>query len=247
MGDSLGPVYWSPDAAPQQEAQALLCRLMAQLHALDGKAILPDSPLAVSHDPYACVDNELAALARQLDRLEGREPPSLRAVLGWLRIRRAQVLCERPSVVHGDFHANNVLRQADGAAFVIDWSNARLADYRSDLAWTRLVSSVAARPDGGDGELRLYEQLTGKEVTALAYFEAMACAWLIVSVMISLHFGAAREGMRAASAAQRQRAAAHAQFTAALLQERTGIAMPDLEKTLSALWDAPTSEGEQDG
>src|SRR5262249_35997288 len=150
------------------ELQATLYELMAALHALDGDSILPDSPLAGTRDPYGFIDHEISILHELRSRLDGREPPSLREALSWLASRRSSFPCERLVVVHGDFHRNNVLVRADGAAFVIDWSNVRLADYRTDLAWNRLITQLIFRTQdqsyGGEKELLLYEQMAGKKV-----------------------------------------------------------------------------------
>jgi aminoglycoside phosphotransferase (APT) family kinase protein len=232
---------WSPPAGAarderprRQELQALFCRLLVQLHTLDGSDVLPDHPLARSRDPHAFVDHELSFLSALLSRLEGREPPSLRGALAWLGSRRSEVPCARLAVVHGDFHRNNILMRADGAAFVIDWSNVRLADYRSDVAWTRLGSRAAAQPDGGEAELRLYHQLGGRKVSRIEYFEVAACTLQLLSVLISLQFGAARQGMRPEAVSLMRRDASHISYVAAVLQERTGIKMPDLEDALPA-------------
>src|SRR5579859_2522184 len=76
-GDSLGAWYWSESEERQHAAQALLLRLMAELHALEGGRILPDSPLAGSHDPARFIDYELSSLADLMGQLEGRKTPSL--------------------------------------------------------------------------------------------------------------------------------------------------------------------------
>ncbi|HZO88914.1 MAG TPA: phosphotransferase [Chthonomonadaceae bacterium] len=235
-GVSLGASYWSASGAQRQDLQALLCRLMVELHELNGSAILPDSPLADSQAPSLFLDHELSNLFTLLHRLEGREPSSLRGVLAWLSSRRSTVSCEHLAVVHGDFHPNNVLLRADGAPYVIDWSNVRLADYRTDLAWTwlinRLVLRATAQPDGGETELRLYERLAGKAVAQIEFFEVIASTRLLLSVLISLRFGAARQGMRPEAEALMRRDADQMQYVAALLQERTGITMSDVENAL---------------
>src|SRR5262249_26919567 len=111
--------------------------------------------------------------------------------------------------------------------------------YRVDLAWTWLITRLSTReaawPNDGGTELRLYAQLAGREVTHRDYFEAAACTRLLLSVLISLQFGAARQGMRPEAAALMRRDAGLLRYVAALLQERTGIEMPDLDDTLSAL------------
>ena len=46
--------------------------------------------------------------------------------LAWLEKRREAVPCVRPSVVHWDFHPNNILVREDGSAVVIDWTQVYL-------------------------------------------------------------------------------------------------------------------------
>jgi aminoglycoside phosphotransferase (APT) family kinase protein len=229
------PMEWSPPDDRRQELEALFFALLVQLHALNGSDILPDYPLARSRDPHAGVDDDLSFLSALLSRLEGREPPSLRGAFAWLASRRSEVPCDRLAVVHGDFHRNNILMRADGATFVIDWSNVRLADSRSDVAWTRLCTRAAAQPDRGEAELCLYDQLGGRKVSRIEYFEVVACMRQLLSVLLSLQLGAARQGMRPQAASLMRRDASHVNYVAALLQERTGIRMPDLEDTLLSL------------
>lgn len=238
-GVSLEKSYWAAPEERRQDVQATLYRLMAALHALNGKDILPDSPLADARNPYDFIDGEISMLHDLRSRLEGREPPSLREALAWLSSRRSTVPCERLVIIHGDFHRNNVLLRPDGAAFVIDWSNVRLADCRTDLAWNRLITQLIFygkdQPDGGETELHLYERLAGKKVASIDYFEVAACTRLLLSVLISLQYGAARQGMRPGAEALMRRDADHTRHVATLLQERTGIRMPDLDDALSAL------------
>jgi aminoglycoside phosphotransferase (APT) family kinase protein len=217
------------------ETQALHCRLMAELHALAGSDILPDAPLADSEDPYGAIDGELSHLSALLGRLEGSEPPSLRDALAWLISRRSMVPCERLTVVHGDFHRNNILMRADGAPFVIDWSNVRLGDCRSDLAWIRVLTRADAQPDGGESELRVYERFAGKEVRMIEYFEVITCTRLLLSRLNSLKYGAARQGMRPGAEALMRPDSEFVRYVSALLQKRTAIETSDVEDALTAL------------
>jgi aminoglycoside phosphotransferase (APT) family kinase protein len=235
-GDSLGGEYWSATGARRLELHAVLCRLMVQLHALDGSAILLDSPLAGSRDPHAAIDRDLASLSALLERFEGAEPPSLRAAFNWLSVHRSAVPCERLAVLHGDFHPNNVLVRPDGAAFVIDWSNVRLGDPRADLAWSRLLTKSGLQPDAGEAELRAYERLARAKIEQIDYFEVAACARLLASTLLSLQFGAVHQGMRPeATALMRRNAGPWLRYLADRLQRGIGRAMPDLEAAASAL------------
>jgi aminoglycoside phosphotransferase (APT) family kinase protein len=233
-GVSLGLSFWGATKDRQNASQLVLYQLMVALHALEGRAMLPDSPLAHSTDAYDFIDHELALLSDMIYRLEGSEPPSLRGTLAWLMDRRPTVPCARLSVIHGDFHYGNVLVRPDGAPFVIDWSNARLGDLRMDLAWTRLIAAIT-EPDTSPADLPLYEGLTGKAVSGLEYFEAIACMRLLSNVLVSLHLGAARQGLRPDTEVRMRRDVDLTCHVAARLQERTGVTMTDFDDALTVL------------
>jgi aminoglycoside phosphotransferase (APT) family kinase protein len=234
-GVSLGLSYWGVPVDQREASHTVLCRLMVVLHALEGSTILPHSPLAHSPDPYGFIDHEIAMLSDLVSRLEGTEPPSFREILAWLIAHRATVPCERPSVIHGDFHPGNVLVRADGSAVVIDWSNVRLGDYRMDIAWPRLITRSMALPDGGARELRIYERMAGKAISQIEYFEVIAATKLLLSDLISLTFGAARQGMRPGVEAGTRKDPSLTRYIATLLQERTGVMMTDFDDALTAL------------
>jgi len=234
-GVNLAATYWPAKGEEHRALAVLLYRLIAGLQALDAGAILPESPLAGTCDPYAAIDQEIANLARLLDRLQGSEPPSLHGVLAWLAERRSHVPCERVVAIHGDFHPGNVLLGAGVAPTVIDWSNLRLGDYRAELAWTRLVTGAGVPPGRAEVELRVYEELMGKPVPEIEVFDVAACARLLLSVLNSLHFGAARQGLRAEAEARMRQDVGFTRRIAARLQALTGRRMPDLDDALSAL------------
>src|SRR5579871_721671 len=107
-GESMGAAYWSKSENPPIKLQGTLMHLMHRLHQLKPTTILPESPLANVSAPHAGVASELASLTELLERLEGREPASLRKVFVWLVSRLTTVSEDRLSVIHGDFHPNNV-------------------------------------------------------------------------------------------------------------------------------------------
>jgi aminoglycoside phosphotransferase (APT) family kinase protein len=223
-GDSLGTAYWAAPSERRGAAASLFWGLVADLHRLDGADILSESPLAAGDDPYRFADGELQTLAGLIERLEGGAPASLRAAFAWLRDRRDTVPCDRAAVVHGDFHPNNVLVRADGAAYVIDWSNVRLGDCRTDLAWSRLITRADAQPDQGEAELRAYERFAGRDVSRLDYFEVAACLRLLLSVLISERYGAADQGLRPESVVRSRERSEFEAFVAGLLRRHTAVA-----------------------
>ena len=168
--------------------------LFQRLHALDWRPYV-DNPQRFEKkgDSFYHFDRVLANYADYLSRfnISAFEP-----VMDWLQDQRFRVPCPQSSVVHLDFHHNNILEDADGKLYVIDWTSAEISDYRFDLAWTLTLALAYRGPAGRARILKAYEQQMGDSVPALDVFEVAAIVRRIGSVMISLHAGAEAIGMR---------------------------------------------------
>jgi aminoglycoside phosphotransferase (APT) family kinase protein len=131
-----------------------------------------------------------------------------------------------------DYHPYNILLRCDGAAFVIDWTSAQVSDYRLDLAWTLLLMSTYGNPEARDLVLREYERIAGHEAEQIEFFEVAACLRRLVTIHISLSAGAETMGMRA-GAEDAMADSDHIAKVYALLQERTGIRIAEIEQLLA--------------
>ena len=116
--------------------------LFVQLHSLDVPSVWgePD-PVVATGSPFVHFDREMAFYHTQLEK---SKIDAFSAYLGWLADQRDRARCERSSIIHRDFHPDNILEDADGKAYVIDWTSAEISDYRFDLAWT-LTLALAYR------------------------------------------------------------------------------------------------------
>lgn len=105
--------------------------LQARIHDI-GASSLPASMLAAPD-----VGREVMRWTQPLLELRGRKAhPLVYAAIGWLRANVSEV--EKPSLVHGDFKANNILWTAAGCPVLLDWELAHLGDPIEDLGWTML-------------------------------------------------------------------------------------------------------------
>lgn len=207
--------------------------LFRSLHVLDWRPYVenPDniSPL---EQPYTHFDRKLALFSQYL---EGSGIKAFDPVLAWLSERRELTACDRASVVHRDFHPNNILEDGKGNLFVVDWSSAKISDYRFDLAWT-LALALAYKSDAVR-ELLLgeYERQMESKVEALAVFEVIAFVRRIGSAMISMHVGAEKMGMRpeAAESMRQDRAAFKRLFQR--LVSITSLELPEISAWLDSL------------
>jgi aminoglycoside phosphotransferase (APT) family kinase protein len=168
--------------------------LFHRLHSLDWRPNV-DNPdvFEKREDPFYHFDRVLANYASYLSRFN---VSAFEPVMAWLQYQRSRVPCPHSSIVHLDFHHNNILEDADGSLYVIDWTSAEISDYRFDLAWTLTLALAYRGPAGRTAILEAYQDECGQPVPSLDVFEVVAILRRIGSVMISLSAGAEALGMR---------------------------------------------------
>ncbi len=222
----------SPDEK-KEELITLFCKIFVDLHNLDWRPFVPDPSIYETGDPYAFINRELSKMQRYGDYFQKSEEYG--PVLDWLKARSSDVPCERLSVIHGDYHPNNILLRDDGTPFVIDWTNVDIADFRYDLAWTLLLMSTYGNPEAREIILGEYERIAGCRIERMEYFDVIAAGRRLFSILISLSHGASELGMRPGAETMMKQNASHIKSVYALLQDRTDITIPEIETLLSTL------------
>jgi len=230
-GRSMGAIS---DTSPMQrklELLTLFCRMFADLHALDWRRFALDPSLHGVQRPDETMRHQLSYWQGYTHALQST---AFDPVFAWLRERLPDVQSYSPSVIHMDFHPYNILLREDGAAFVIDWTNVDVSDYRFDLSWTLLLMSTYGSPESRDLVLGEYERAAGHTVEQIEYFEVAACLRRLFSILVSLGAGAEKLGMRPGAEAMMKNVD-HIESVYAHLRQRTGIAIAEVEKLLSSL------------
>jgi aminoglycoside phosphotransferase (APT) family kinase protein len=125
---------------------------------------------------------------RELPGYSGSDLPSVDAVGEWLDINRPASW--QPGLVHGDFHLANVMFSPSGPELVavVDWEMATIGDPLLDLAWLlatwrddddHAAAVVPIEPWSGfpirDELIARYRDASGRDLTALPWFEVLAC------------------------------------------------------------------------
>ncbi|MBN1642063.1 MAG: phosphotransferase family protein [Anaerolineae bacterium] len=230
-GEPLGVVA---DRASLPEKRALLtrfCHMFADLHALDWRPFAPDVSLYEALGASGILRRQLAQWHAFTHALQNH---TFDPVFAWLEERVASIRCGSPAVIHMDYHPRNVLLAEDGAAYVIDWTNVDVLDHRLDLAWTLLLTSAYGHPEMREIVLDAYQRVAGHEVEQIDYFEVMACARRLFSILVSLGAGAETLGMRPGAEAMMKNRA-HIASVYDWLCARTALRIPEVEGLLSAL------------
>ena len=230
-GRPLGAIVEESSVEVRQKLLTQFCRMFVDLHALDWRPFAsdpwPDSALSLPK----VIGDQLSGWQQILADLDMVE---FDLVFDWLWERLPAITFTHPSVIHGDYHGRNVLLQDDGAAYVIDWPNVAVSDYRTDLAWTLVLSSTYGQPDMRELILGEYERIAGRPVKHLEFFDVMSCLRRLGSIMVSLQVGAGKAGMRP-GAEDVMKDRVHIEQVYVCLRERTGLVIKEVERLLSGL------------
>lgn len=228
------------DEAPDEKKRKLLtlfCKMFVDLHNLDWRLFVtdlaPDPSISEIETPYAIVDRFFSEAQKNVNYFQKYE---FELGIDWLRERSSKVQWERLSVVHWDYHPNNVLLTDAGSAFVIDWGGVKILDFRFDLAWTLLLTSTYGSPRARDLILGEYERIAGYRIEHIEYFEVFACLRRLFDISVSLSDGATKLGMRPGAEEMMKKNASHIKRVYKLLGERSDIKIPEIERWLSSMW-----------
>jgi aminoglycoside phosphotransferase (APT) family kinase protein len=144
------------------------------------------------------LEQDLAYWSRYLAWAEeGRENPTLRRGLEWLRAARPGAA--QTSFSWGDFRINNVIFEGSRVAAILDWDSASLAGPEADLAWWIISAGHnPARLEGfgsSDDLLDLWESLVGRPVQDLRYWLVYA-AFRLGCIVMKLGRQMGRRGLQ---------------------------------------------------
>ena len=115
-------------------------------------------------NPYILVDN-LISFPRKM--IMENKIIELSHLIEWLE--KNKVRSEKLSLLHGDYHMNNIMVTPNGKIVVIDWANIKLGDFRHDLGFT-IVAASSSGEDASKKFIELYQSFSGKKVNDIEYF-----------------------------------------------------------------------------
>ncbi|MEO7021085.1 MAG: phosphotransferase [Ktedonobacteraceae bacterium] len=225
------------DQSTQEQQQALVaqcCQLYIDLHALDWTVFVSNpARYQTTNTLHVWLEQMRYACNQQLPRV-------FDPVIEWLEKRYQEVPCQRLSVLHGDFHLNNLIMRDDGTLFVIDWTGTGVSDYRFDLAWTLLLQRSQGATKLANMVLEEYERLAGHRIEQFAFFEVIACLKRLFDIAVSLHNGAATLGMKPTAEEEMKQQVNRIEAVYAQLQEWVARPLPEIEQLILTMRKEPT-------
>ena len=172
------------EAAGRRVGAAFIDALVA-LHAADWRAL----GLEGFGRPEGFLERQVARWTKQLETYRQRPLPDMDALAAWLAGHRPPG--EQPTIIHGDYHLDNVMLAASlppRVIAILDWETATIGDPLVDLGLATALwpdageerlplgegLDVAGLGFGSRGDLaRRYAEQTGRSVTALPYYQAL--------------------------------------------------------------------------
>lgn len=170
---------------------------MAKLHAIDYREV----GLEGFGRPEGYIERQVARWSKQFERAKTRDIPGIEELAQ--RLARAIPAQSDSTIVHGDFRLGNIVMDRDEPGHVLallDWEMATLGDPLADLGYTLVFWGEADDPperfepgpwikittaEGFVTRRQLvehYANLSGRDVTAIDFYEAFAMYKLAVIV-----------------------------------------------------------------
>jgi aminoglycoside phosphotransferase (APT) family kinase protein len=206
--------------------------LFVNLHRLDWKKMHPNPSSIPSNDPFFYIKTTIMDYEHQLGYFK---KPELLPIIEWMRKRTSDVPCDKLSIIHGDFHTFNILVDKLDQPFVIDWGASSIADLRTDVAWTLLLSFAYDSRELRNRILSGYESTLGSDLEQIEYFEVLATLRRLIDVTSSFEIGADERGLRPEAVQMMKETAGHIDRVRQRLLELTNISIPEIDRFVETL------------
>jgi Ser/Thr protein kinase RdoA (MazF antagonist) len=155
-------------------------------------------------------------------------------VLDWAAVQTAALICPQPSIVHQDFHPDNLLW--DGHELkVIDWTAIGVYDRRIDLAWTLVLVESFVGPAMRSQILQLYENAAHMRIEYIEVFEALALVRRFNDLWQTVRKGSASWGLRPEALVAMRTQVDYYQQQYARLKSITGLSIREIGDLIAAL------------
>lgn len=166
------PEPFARDARLQRDIVLATADALGRLARVDWRA----RGLAGFGRPEGFHERQVGRWLSQLDSYRAREIPSIRDVGRWLSEHRPTEWA--PAIMHGDYHAANVLVAPDPPAriaAILDWENCTIGDPLVDLAGFVHMSRTSERAAWADPAQLIdqWEQSSGRRAADLRYYTAL--------------------------------------------------------------------------
>lgn len=229
-GPTMGEVITDSSEKNQIQLMNQFIDLYLQLHKLNWREfnlILPP-PEPQSIHPYIT-----ARLKEYYDSLLQCGMSDFREVFKWLSHQIDEISISTLSLIHLDYHPDNILMKKGAYPVVIDWGTSTVLDFRFDLAWTVLLANSHISPTMGQQVFDLYQHNLGRPIKDFEFFYVFAATRRLTDYAISLTQGSELSGMRPETASMLKQYNQVYQIVYDVIQDQLGVRIEIIEDLLS--------------
>ncbi|WP_242974173.1 phosphotransferase family protein [Clostridium cagae] len=166
-GENLWTCYQTLSKEDRQQLLEKFVKVFLKLHELDvsivDKELRKDSTSSFIEKEI----NEIKKLVEE-NKLE-----YFTQIIDWLQKEKANIIGEKLSIIHRDYHPWNVIVDNNKAIYVIDllWG---IGDYRFDLAWMYTLMERSGFEDFSQNALKKYKELKNQNINNFEYFKVFS-------------------------------------------------------------------------
>jgi aminoglycoside 3'-phosphotransferase-2 len=148
----------------RDELIVLFIKELAKLHSLNWKRFSFLKEYDLQSNPFAFIN---IRLNRPMKHIKNYDIEELTPLLNWLEKNKKGT--NKLTLIHGDYHMNNVILTPKNRISVIDWASIQLGDNRFDLGFS-IVATSSLGKDVTKQFLSIYEDFSGERVKNIEYF-----------------------------------------------------------------------------
>ncbi len=181
-GENLWTCYQTLSKEDMEQLLEKFVNVFFQLHELDvsivDKELRKDSTSSFIEKEI----NEIKKLVEE-NKLE-----YFTQIIDWLQKEKVNIIDEKLSIIHRDYHPWNVIVDNNEKVYVIDllWG---IGDYRFDLAWMYTLMERSGFEDFSQNAFKKYKELKNENINNFEYFKVFSTLRWLINVMISLKTG----------------------------------------------------------
>lgn len=181
-GENLWNCYQTLSKEDRDKLLERFVKVFLKLHVLDVSIV--DKKL-VKDSTISFIENEINEIKKLV---EENKLEYFTQIIDWLQKEKVNIIGEKLSIIHRDYHPWNVIVDNNEKLYVIDllWG---IGDYRFDLAWTYTLMERSGFEDFSENVLKKYKELRNENINNFEYFKVFSTLRWLINVMASLKTG----------------------------------------------------------
>lgn len=182
QGDNLWNCYQTLSKEDKEQLLEKFVKTFFELHALDVSIV--DKEL-VKDTTISFIEKEIKEIKKLV---EENKLEYFIQIIDWLQKEKVNIIGEKLSIIHRDYHPWNVIVDNNEKIYVIDllWG---VGDYRFDLAWTYTLMERSGFEEFSQNVLKKYEKLKNESINNFEYFKVFSTLRWLINVITSLKTG----------------------------------------------------------